>query len=127
MSTASTLLDRTERLQNGADAVTLGAANDRATATKLLMDGRDAIRPYDPAILEQGAMSDRGSERMRADLYRAVEEEASGLLAVVTASLAARVPAIESLAGAILAADDLTLSGDDLTAAIDRSLAGRSD
>ena len=78
--------------------------------------------PYDRDVLERGHESDRGSERMRAALHAAVEDDAARLLAEVIAELAPRRSAIESLAGALLAADDLTLSGSDLETAINEAL-----
>jgi hypothetical protein len=57
------------------------------------------------------ADSDRGSEHMRAALHVLIEESAADLLAEVVAELAPLRAAIESLAEALLEAEDLTLSG----------------
>lgn len=57
-------------------------------------EGIPGSRPArDPGVLEQGDSSDRGSERMRADLYAAVEVLLApyrrGLQALAAAALAA--------------------------------------
>ena len=111
-----------EIVVGGWGAVTQGAAIDRAGATQLLTDAWNAGRPIDASVFEQGARSDRGSERMRAGTHVVVEEAASRLLIRVIADLAGHAAAIASLADAILAADDATLSGDDLAAAVARAM-----
>ena len=60
---------------------------------------------------------------MRAALHASIEGAASALLTEVIAELAPLRSAIESLADAVLEADDLTLSGPDLAAAIEAALA----
>ena len=105
------------------DGIAAGSAADRAKATEWLRRSQEISLPYDRDILEQGHDSDRGSERMRAALHASIEGAASALLAEVVAELAPLRSAIESLAEAVLAADDLTLSGPDLAAAIEAALA----
>ena len=79
--------------------------------------------PYDRDMLEEGHHLNRGSERMRAALHASIEDASADLLAEVVAELAPLRSAIESLAEALLNADDQTLSGPDLTAAIEAALA----
>jgi len=112
-----------EMLLYGAEGVSSGSSADQAKATGWLLRSREVAMPYDRDVLERGQESDRGSERMRAALHAAVEDDAARLLAEVVAELAPHRSAIESLAEAVLAADDLTLSGADLTAAIEAALA----
>jgi len=112
-----------EMLLYGAEGVSSGSSADQAKATGWLLRSREVAMPYDRDVLERGQESDRGSERMRAALHAAVEDDAARLLAEVVAELAPHRLAIESLAEAVLAADDLTLSGADLTAAIEAALA----
>ena len=112
-----------EMLLYGAEGVSSGSSADQAKATGWLLRSREVAMPYDRDVLERGQESDRGSERMRAALHAAVEDDAARLLAEVVAELAPHRSAIESLAEAVLAADDQTLSGVDLTAAIEAALA----
>jgi hypothetical protein len=74
-------------------------------------------------VLERGQASDRGSERMRGDLYAAAAEDAARLLTEVIAELTPFRSAIEALADAVLTAEDQTLSGDGLDAAIEAAFA----
>lgn len=109
-------------LYGGPQSVSSGSSVDQAAATRWLVRARQATLPYDPDVLEQGQESDRGSERMRSALHAAVQEESARLLTEVSVELAPLRPAIEALAAALLAADDLTLSGPDLDAAIESAL-----
>jgi AAA+ superfamily predicted ATPase len=111
-----------EMVLYGAAGASSGASRDQVKATEWLIQSREATLPYDRDVLERGHESDRGSERMRAALHAAVEDDGARLLAEVIAELAPRRSAIESLAGALLAADDLTLSGSDLETAINEAL-----
>jgi SpoVK/Ycf46/Vps4 family AAA+-type ATPase len=105
------------------DGIAAGSSGDRAKATMWLRRSMECGLPWDRDILEQGHESDRGSERMRAALHASIEESAADLLAEVVAELAPLRSAIESLAQELLEADDLSLSGGELLAALDKSLA----
>lgn len=111
-----------ELLFYGADGVSHGSSEDQAGATRWLIRSREAAMPYNRDVMERGSESDRGSERMRAALHAGIEDDAARLLAEVIAGLAPRRVAIESLADTLLAADDLTLSGVVLSAAIEAAL-----
>ena len=102
--------------------IAAGSGGDRAKATAWLRRSLEIGLPYDQDVLESGQSSDRGSERMRAALHASIEEAASELLASVVIELAPLRSGIESLAHALLEADDLTLSGADLTAAIEAAM-----
>jgi len=58
-----------EQIIYGADGVSCGSGTDQAEATLWLVRSRETARPYDREFLERGQASDRGSERMRGDLY----------------------------------------------------------
>jgi hypothetical protein len=107
----------------GAEGACSGSSRDQVKATEWLIQSREATMPYDRDVLERGHESDRGSKRMRAALHGAVEDDAARLLAEVIAEPSPRRSAIESLAGALLSADDLTLSSADLIVAIEAALA----
>lgn len=106
----------------GPDGVSVGSSSDRADATRWLIQAREVAAPYERDVLEFGHESDRGSERMRAALHAALEVDAARLLGEVVAELAPHHGAIESLAEALLASEDQTLLGVDLTAAIEAAL-----
>jgi hypothetical protein len=105
----------------GPDDVSVGSSTDRADA-RWLIQAREVAAPHDRDVLEFGHESDRGSERMRAAVHAAVEVNAARLLAEVVAELAPHRGAIEFLADALLTSEDQTLSGVDLTAAIEAAL-----
>ncbi len=111
-----------EMICYGPTGVSIGPSGDRTNATRWLIRAREVCLPYDPDVLESGSESDRGSERMRAATHTTIEADASRLLAEVIAELAPHRSAIESLAEAILTADELTLSGEELHAAIVHAL-----
>jgi hypothetical protein len=106
----------------GPAGVSLGSTHDQGEATRWLIRSRDLRLPYDRDVLEQGHESDRGSERMRAALHVAVEDEGTRLLAELIAELAPHRAAIDALADSLLAAEGQALSGVDLTAAIEAAL-----
>jgi hypothetical protein len=87
----------------------------RATQTlrQLAVDlgAEPALGPVDLDLLEHGTSSDRGSEAMRAALWETVQAAAIRQLGLTRALLAPRAPALETLAGRLLEADDWTLSG----------------
>lgn len=112
-----------EQIIYGADGVSSGSGSDQAEATHWLIRAREAARPYDREVLERGQASDRGSERMRGDLYAAAAEDAARLLTEVIAELTPFRSAIEALADAVLTAEDQTLSGEGLDAAIEAAFA----
>ena len=112
-----------EHLLLGAEQRGAGTDGDLATATSYLLSALTAERYYDPAALEAGGNSDRGSERMRAvPPRRAGETAAHQAFSAAVAILAPHREAIGRLAAALLAAPDQTLSGDDLRAAITEAL-----
>lgn len=106
----------------GVDHISDGPSKDRAQATSWLTRWRETTLPYDPDVLEHGMESDRGSERMRAAIHAEIEQESAKLLAEVVAVLAPHRSAIDALGWSIREADDMTLSGDALSAAIQRAL-----
>jgi SpoVK/Ycf46/Vps4 family AAA+-type ATPase len=106
----------------GVDHISDGSSRDRAQATTWLTKWREATLPYDPDVLEQGSMSDHGSERMRAAIHAEIEQESAKLLAEVVAVLAPHRSAIDELGWSIREADDMTISGDALSAAIQGAL-----
>jgi len=110
----------------GPDGGSIGPDRDRGKATDWLLTARRVRLPYEPDVLERGFASDRGSERMRAAVHAELEAEASRLFAEVIGELAPHRAAIESLAAVLLAADDQTLSGEELGSALRRALAGPS-
>jgi hypothetical protein len=103
--------------------IAAGSSGDRAKATEWLRRSLEIGLPYDRDVLESGHSSDHGSERMRAALHASIEEAASDLLTEVVAELAPFRSANGSLAQALLEADDLTLSGPELAAAIEAAMA----
>jgi cell division protease FtsH len=107
----------------GPQGVSSGSSSDQAEATQWLIRARDAQLAYDPDVFESGRASDRGSERMRGASHAGVEQDAARLLVEVSTELAPLRGAIESLAAALLAADEQTLSGEALDAAIEQALA----
>jgi ATPases of the AAA+ class len=111
-----------DTISGGAASVSGGSANDRARATEWLVRAREAGLPYHPEVLERGTDSDRGSERMRAATHASLEDDAHQLLTEVTAQLAPHRAAIGRLAQVLLDAEDQTLSGATLTAALEAAL-----
>lgn len=109
----------------GRDGLTMGAEEDRATATALLVQLHALTTPYAVDVLEGHGEAGRGSERMRASLLGAVEQDAARLLDEVLAGLQPYRRSIERFADALLGAEDTTLSGDALRRALDATL-GRS-
>lgn len=61
--------------------------------------------------IEQGSYSDRGSERMRAQLWEVASAECRRIKAEVEAALHANTSSIEAIAQRLVNAPDLTLSG----------------
>ncbi len=111
----------------GSDGVSTGANHDRVQATEWLVQARTATLPYDDVVFEHGHSSDRGSDPLRRTREVAVEVDAARIFAEVIADLAPRLAAIEVLAAGLLEADEQTLSGDELTGAIEHALGGRED
>jgi SpoVK/Ycf46/Vps4 family AAA+-type ATPase len=101
-----------------------GSENDKARATQLVWGHVQASKPYAPGVLEQGLMSDRGSERMRAGWHAEVEQLASDAHGQVLRALSRHQAGLLRLANAILEADDHELSGPALEAAIEAALPG---
>jgi ATP-dependent Zn protease len=112
-----------DRLTGGPDAVSNGSAADRTGATQYLIELVGLGLTYDPASLESGGSSDRGSERMRAALHAAVEAEGANALERAIALLAPHVAGIARLATALLGTPGRTLSGAELERAIRAALA----
>lgn len=112
-----------ERVVLGADQLTTGSESDIEAATLLLMKARSASNPWSVDVLEGGAARERGSESMRADLYREIRRDADEALAVAESTLLPYVASIEWLASVLLVSPDFTLSGDDLHASLVEALA----
>jgi ATP-dependent Zn protease len=112
-----------DRLTGGPDAVSNGSAADRTGATQYLIELVGLGLTYDPASLESGGSSDRGSERMRAALHAAVEAEGAAALERAIALVAPHVAGIARLATALLGTPGRTLSGAALEGAIRAALA----
>ncbi|MHB8397722.1 MAG: hypothetical protein ACYDCI_02135 [Candidatus Limnocylindrales bacterium] len=104
--------------------MTKGAQADRVQATKLLRAIHSTTSPFEPDVLEGGDNTEKGSERMRAAVAADIERAANALYIEVIRDLSMHRVAIERLAEAVLAAPGHTLSGCDLTAAIEEALAG---
>lgn len=113
-----------EELVYGADHVSGGCSGDLTSASRLLRSlaadlGASAIvGPIDIDILEAGDRSDRGSEAMRSLIWHALSGEAAAKLDEIRGTLRSRKEAIVALAENLLAADDQTLSGPELDAAL---------
>jgi ATP-dependent Zn protease len=111
-----------ERLVLGHAQTSVGGTTDRAKATSYLLSLLAIGRPFDPDALERGDNTDRGSERMRADLYAEVMREARAALTEAEVTLAAHRGAIPALAASLLAAPDRSLSGAALHEALQAAL-----
>lgn len=114
-----------EELVYGHDeAHAAGGANDIGRATmvvrRLLGDlaGSAELGPVSVDAIEAGIDSDRGSERMRAELWELASAECRRIKAVVEAALTPNLVSIEILADRLVDAPDLTLSGPALTEAL---------
>ena len=115
-----------ERVVLGEDQLTTGSESDIEVATLLLIKARSASSPWSADVLEGGPARERGSESMRADLYREVRRDADDALAVAESTLLPYVTSIEWLANTLLVSPDFTLSGDDLQASLVEALAKSS-
>ena len=104
--------------------VTEGGRRDKEEATGLLVRLLAIQKPYATGPLEQGSMSDHGSERMRAGWHAEVEALASEVQAAALRWLAPHREALRNLASLLLAAPEHTLSGEALEEAIERAMAG---
>jgi cell division protease FtsH len=117
-----------EELTRGPEGVRQGCIADITAATGLLRSlfvdlGTDpALGPIDIDRVESGVQSDRGTAEMRSALWSAIRIEAGLRIAEVRARLGEHVAGIELFADAALAARDMTLSGDQLTAALAEAL-----
>lgn len=110
-----------EHLVWGREGKATGSKEDRARATTLLDTARRIESAFDEDVLEEHHYS-RGSEAMRRARYDAVRLDAATLWDEVVERLRRHLPAIERLGDAFLAAPGATLSGDEVTAAIEAAL-----
>ena len=110
-----------EHLLWGADGVTQGAERDRREATDHLLAAYELALPLDQDVLE-GIGYPRGAQAMRRDRYDAVRADAAHLWDEVVEDLRPHSAAIIRLGDALLAAPDMTLSGELLDAAIEAAL-----
>jgi len=108
-----------------------GCANDIRKAThavrRLLgeLAGSPELGAVSLETIEVGIDSDRGSERMRAELWDHASAECRRIKSAVEASMAANLTSVEAIADALVDAADLTLSGPvlgDLLASLDLAL-----
>jgi hypothetical protein len=83
--------------------------------------------PYDPAALESGEASDRGSERMRSGWHAEVEAMAAAAYTRVLGKLTMHRHALRRFAELLQEAPDQTLSGEQLEAAIEAAIPGATD
>jgi SpoVK/Ycf46/Vps4 family AAA+-type ATPase len=104
-----------------------GNGSDKYKATELLFEFLRTQHPYDPAALESGESSDRGSERMRSGWHAEVEAIAAESYAEVLRFLTPHRRAFRRFAELLDDAPDQTLSGDDLEAAIEAVIPGVTD
>lgn len=114
-----------EELLYGHDEVHAGGgATDIGRATmvvrRLLGDlaGSAELGPVSVDAIEAGIDSDRGSERMRAELWELASAECRRIKTAVEAAMAPNLASIEALADRLVDAADLTLSGPVLTEAL---------
>jgi ATP-dependent Zn protease len=98
-----------------------GCANDIRKAThavrRLLgeLAGSPELGAVSVETIEVGIDSDRGSERMRAELWELAQAECRRIKGLVEGALSQNRGAIESIARRLIEASDLTLSGPELT------------
>lgn len=113
-----------EELIYGPDYVSGGCSSDLNRATRLLrtlamdLGASPIVGPVDIEAVETGFSSDRGSEAMRSLVWHALSGEMAAKLDEIRATLRSRQDAILALAERLLDADDQTLSGPDLHAAL---------
>ena len=110
-----------EYLAFGRDGRSQGSAEDQARTTQMLDAARRIGLPFHEDTLEDGFHA-RGSEAMRRARYDAVQRDAANLWDEVIERLRPHIGAIGRLGDAFLGAPGATLSGDELTAAIDAAV-----
>ena len=111
-----------ERLVRGRTQAMVGGHADRSRATTHLLQALAIGSLLDLDVLERGESSDRGSERMRADLYATVLREGQAVQAEVEVLLAPHRAGLEAVAAAVLAAPGHELSGERLRSALAEAL-----
>lgn len=110
-----------------AHPIALEAARPTHAVRRLLgeLAGSPELGAVSLETIEVGIDSDRGSERMRAELWDHASAECRRIKSAVEASMAANLTSVEAIADALVDAADLTLSGPvlgDLLASLDLAL-----
>jgi SpoVK/Ycf46/Vps4 family AAA+-type ATPase len=116
-----------ETIVYGSPGRAAGEGSDKYRATGFLLEVLRTQHPYDPAALESGESSDRGSERMRSGWHAEVEAMAADAYARVLRSLTTHRQALRRFAELLQQAPDQTLSGEQLEAAIEAAIPGATD
>ena len=111
-----------ERLVRGRAQAMAGGHDDRRRATIHLLQAQAIGSALDLAVLENGDSSDRGSERMRADLYAGLLAAGQTVQAEVAVLLAPHRAGLEVVAAAALAAPGNELSGGRLRGVLTEAL-----
>jgi ATP-dependent Zn protease len=111
-------------LFGGAAGMSPGADTDRHAATRILRALYTVTIPWEPAVLE--GRDTVGGNGMRDGISAVIEREATALYNEVIRDLAPRMAAVAALGEVILAAPGRTLSGIDLTAAIESAFEATS-
>ena len=106
-----------EELLLGRNRRTLGSEHDKERVTRDLLAMTAIERPWAIEPFEAGAMSDRGSERMRGALQVDVERRAHEAHAEVLGWLSPYRGALLAMRDALLAAPEMTLTGEEARAA----------
>jgi SpoVK/Ycf46/Vps4 family AAA+-type ATPase len=114
-----------EYLCFGPDGRTAGGLCDKQQVSEYTSELLKISKPYASDALEAGAMSDRGSERMRAAWHAEIEALAAAAQQAVTSWITPHQRAIKRLAQALLDAPNRSLSGDALETAIDDAMHGK--
>ena len=113
-----------EELVYGPTVTSTGSGSDLRAATELVrrlvshLGGSATVGPVATDVIEQGDASDRGSEAMRTMVWADVHSEAIAAMTVALHVLAPRVGQLEAFADLLVAAEDVTLSGAKLQAAL---------
>jgi ATP-dependent Zn protease len=115
-----------EELTYGHDEVNGGGCEaDIGRATQVVrrlvgqLAGSAELGAVSVDVIEYGLNSDRGSERMRAELWELASAECRRVKATVEAAVAANLHSVEAIANRLVDAPDLTLSGPMLSELLD--------